>query len=269
MRTGERRRVAAGSHLAQARCKGADRKLEHALLAGGGKHLRGAGLAAQRGNLEPAGSRRTALGLAGADEERSVGNAYIDAERQGGRAFPGRDESEHAGHMRRLEPALRACLQHGAAHHAAGNGHVGCGKLGGVEHHQAWLDPALERPQRAGCHLGEVGVFVGENLAGRGHALEQARVALAGKRHNLVAHEGAQVARVGVGGVLVPLDAAQAEQGAEFLVRAVEQRPHDAVAAPRDGREALGAGAGDGMHEEGLGAVVCGVGRGDAGGRAR
>ena len=49
---------------------------------------------------------------------------------------------------------------------------------------------------------------------------------------------------------------------------AVEERSHDAVATAWDGREARGTGAADGVHKEGLGAVVGIVRRDDASGRA-
>ena len=51
-------------------------------------------------------------------------------------------------------------------------------------------------------------------------------------------------------------------------MRAVEQRAHHAVAAAWDGREARGAGATDGVHHEGLGAVVGRVSSEDARSRA-
>ena len=50
---------------------------------------------------------------------------------------------------------------------------------------------------------------------------------------------------------------------------AVEQRAHDAVAPTGNGRESRRARPADGVHEEGLGAVVRGVGSEDASGGAR
>ena len=84
-----------------------------------------------------------------------------------------------------------------------------------------------------------------------------------------MAHKGTQVAGVRVGPVFSPDDATHAQEVAEVLVSAVQQRPHDAVAPPRDGREAGGARAADGVHEEGLRAVVGRVGGQDARGGAR
>ena len=170
--------------------------------------------------------------------------------------------------MTRIEAATRACREHSHAHDAARDGDIRRGEAGAVEHDEPLLLPALESAERARGDLGEIGVLVREDLAGGGHALEEARVALERPRHYLVAHEGPQVAGVGVRRVLAPSDATHAEETAELLVRVIKQRAHNAVAAARDGREPLHAGALDGMHEESLRAVVGRVGCEDARGGA-
>ena len=133
-----------------------------------------------------------------------------------------------------IEPALRTGLQDRHAHDAAGDGHVRGGKAGGVEHHEPLVATAFERAVRTRGHLREVGVLIRKDVARGGHALEQARVALPRKRNNLMADEVSQVAGIGVRGVLSPDDAAHAQQVAQLLVGAPQQRAHDSVAAAGD-----------------------------------
>ena len=154
-------------------------------------------------------------------------------------------------------------------HDAPRDGHLARGQARAVERNHGGRAAAHELAVRARRDLVHVGVLVREDVARGGHARRQARVALAQERHDLVAHEGAQVAGVRVRAVLAPHDAAHAEQVAQLLVRAVQQRPHDAVAPPRYGREARGPAAADRVHEEGLRAVVGRVGREDPRGGAR
>ena len=82
-------------------------------------------------------------------------------------------------------------------------------------------------------------------------------------------HVGPRVARIGIGLVLTPDDAAHAQQVAELLVGTSQQGAYDEVAATGYGREALGSRPPDGVHEEGLRPVVGGVRRQDARRRTR
>ena len=161
--------------------------------------------------------------------------------------------------MARLETCLGAHLEDRRAHDAARNGHLGRGEPRGVERHEARVGAAREVAQDSGGNRREVGVLVREDVAGGGEARRQARVALLRDGQDLVAHERAQVAGIGVGRVLAPDDAAHAQQLAELVVGPVEQRAHDPVAPARDRREPGGPRPADRVHKEGLGAVVGGV----------
>ena len=209
------------------------------------------------------------LGLARANEQRAVRDAGV---RPGGKAhgpFTSSDNLQDARHVAGVEATLRAGVENGHAHDAPGDGDVGGGEASGIERHEALAVPPLEGAIGARGHLREVGVLVREDVARGRHALEEPRVALPGERNDLVTNEVAQIAGVGVRRVLAPDDAAHAQKIAELLVGAPEKRANDAVAAPRDGGEALRARALYRMHEERLGTVVRRVRRENASARAR
>ena len=176
--------------------------------------------------------------------------------------------AQDPGDVAGLEARARADGEKGGAHHAPRDVDLERGEARGVQHDEPHGLAAREVAQGAGRHRGEVGVLVGEDVTRAGEALDHARVPRAHHGHDLVSHVGPQVARVGVGAVLAPDDAAHPQQVAELLVGAIEQGAHDAVAAARN-PEAGAPGAANRVHEEGLRAVVGGVGREDARGGAR
>ena len=158
--------------------------------------------------------------------------------------------------MARLETGGGTHGEHRGAHHAARYGNVEGGEARRVKDHEPLPGPARELALGARRDRGEVGVLVGEDVAGGGKARRHARVSRPHDGHHLVADVGAQVARVLVGRVLAPDDPAHAQEVAELLVSAVEQGANDAVATARDRGEPRRAGAANGVHEEGLRAVV-------------
>ncbi len=170
--------------------------------------------------------------------------------------------------MARLEPGVRANCENRRANHAPGNCRLASREARGIQGQGSLPRATREVAQGTSRNGGEVGILVREDVAGGRKACHYAGVSPLEHRHNLVAHVGAQVAGVSVCIVLAPHDAAHAQELAELVVRAVEQRAHHAVAAAWDGREARGTGAADGVHHEGLGAVVGRVGSEDARSRA-
>ena len=219
-------------------------------------------------DLQPEGLGCAEL-AAGPQEEKAVLHASVHPHGNGDRARAHRHQAQHAVDVACLQAGLGTDGEDGLADHPAGDGHVAGGQALGVEGHHALAGAVGQVAQGAGRHGREVGVLVGQDVAGGGEAERHAGVALAHDGHDLVADVGTQVVGVGVRVVLAPDDAPHAEKVAELLVGAVQEGPDHSVAAARDGGEAGRAGAAHGVHEEGLGAVVGGVGREDAGGGAR
>ncbi len=173
------------------------------------------------GHLEPA---REVVGLrrAGAQEEQAVLHASLCPHGDGRRSRTRRDKREHLGDVARLETGIRADLEDGRPDHAAGDCDLAGREARGVQGKRAFAGAPREVAQGARGDGREVGVLVREDVAGGREARHDARVSPLEDRHDLVAHVGAQVARVGVRVVLTPNDAAHAQELAELVVRTVE-----------------------------------------------